>query len=518
MVILRKGAKLMAEYLLGIDNGSTVCKAAIFDLEGREVQVAGRKIEPQYPHSGWTERSMNLLWQGTAEAVREAITASGIDPKQIVGVGATGHGNGLYLLDKQGKPARRGIQSMDTRAAGIINEWNARELHSQVFPYTVQALWPAQPNALLAWIKRNEPDVYKRIGAVLMCKDYTIYCLTGEITTDFTDMSGTSLMDVRNKCYSKELLELYDLAELWNALPTLVHSFEVIGKVMPEAAKATGLAAGTPVVGGIFDVDASALGAGVFKPGQVCIIAGTWSINEIVTAEPLVDPSLFMTSIYTVPDLWLTIEASATSATNLEWFVTHFCSEERVEAKKRGISVYEMCNEMVASLPPGGTDVIFHPFLYGSNVQPTARAGFYGIAGWHTKAHVVRALYEGIVYCHLNHIEKLREAGAQMDVARLTGGGSRSQVWTQIFADTIQLPMEVPAGIEMGARGAAICAGIGVGVYKDHADAVAKAVKIERRQEPNPEATPHYLARYAEYRRLLQAMQEPWDHLSQLGQ
>ncbi len=508
----------MTEYLLGVDDGSTVSKAAIFDLEGHEIQVASRKIEPDYPHPGWTERSMDVLWQGTAEAIKEAITASGISPEQIIGVGTTGHGNGLYLLDRHGNPARPGIQSLDTRAAGIVDEWNSRDLHSQVFPFTVQSLWPAQPNALLAWIKRNEPEVYEQIGAVLMCKDYITYRLSGEITTDFSDMSGTSLMDVRNKRYSRELLELYDLAEVWDAMPALAQSFDVVGQVTPEAAEATGLTAGTPVVGGIFDVDASALGSGVVSPGQVCIIAGSWSINEIVTAEPIVDPSLFMTSIYTVPGLWLTIEASATSATNLEWFVTHFCGEERVEAEKRGVSVYEMCNEMVASLPPGGTDVIFHPFLYGSNVQPTARAGFYGIAGWHTKAHVVRALYEGVVYCHLNHIEKLRAAGAEMDVARLTGGGSRSQVWTQIFADALQLPMEVPKGVEMGARGAALCAGIGAGVYKDHADAVAKAVQLERRQEPNAEATPHYLARYAEYQRLLQAMQEPWDHLNKLSQ
>jgi L-xylulokinase len=508
----------MAEYLLGVDNGNTVSKAALFDLEGREIQIASRKVEPDYPHPGWTERSMDVLWQSTAEAIREVITASDIKPKEVVGVSTTGHGNGLYLLDKEGNPARPGIQSLDTRAADIIDEWNNRNLHSQVFPYTVQAFWPAQPNALLAWIKRNEPEVYERIGAVLMCKDYIKYCLSGEITTDFSDMSGTSLLEVRNRRYSKELLELYDLAELWEAMPTLAESFEVIGQITPKAAETTGLAAGTPVVGGIFDVDASALGAGVFQSGQVCVIAGTWSINEIVTDKPLVDPSLFMTSIYTVPGLWLSIEASATSATNLEWFVTHFCGEEQAKAEERGISVYDLCSEMVASLPPGGTDVIFHPFLYGSNVQPTARAGFYGIAGWHTKAHLVRALYEGIVYCHLNHIEKLRAAGAQMDVVRLTGGGSRSQVWTQIFADTIQLPMEVPAGVEMGARGAAICAGIGVGTYKDHAEAVAKAVKVERRQEPNPEASPHYLARYAEYQRLLEAMQEPWDHLIKLSQ
>ncbi|CAB1058427.1 Carbohydrate kinase, FGGY family [Olavius sp. associated proteobacterium Delta 1] len=508
----------MSEYLLGIDNGNTISKAAIFDLAGREIQVTSRKADSEYPQPGWTERSMDELWQSTAMAVKDALSQSGIKPQQIIGVGTTGHGNGLYLIDKDGRPARAGIQSLDSRAAHIIDNWNRDGLHDQVFPFTTQAFWPAQPNALLAWIKQNEAQVYQRIGAVLMVKDYIKYCLTGEITSDFTDMSGTSLMDVRNKCYSEELLNFYDLADIRPALPTLVTSFEIAGRITPDAARATGLAAGTPVVGGLFDVDASALGAGVHQPGQVCIIAGTWSINEIVTSDPIVDPALFMTSIYTVPDLWLTIEASATSATNLEWFVTQFCAEEKTEADRRGISVYDVCSEMVDSLPPGGSDIIFHPFLFGSNVQASARAGFYGIAGWHTKAHMLRSLYEGVVYGHLSHFEKLRDAGSQVDVARLSGGGAHSSVWTQIFADTLQLPMEVPDGIEIGARGAALSAGIGVGVYKDHADAVATAVKIERRQEPNPAATPFYLERYAEYKKLLECMQEPWDRLSRLKQ
>jgi L-xylulokinase len=508
----------MTEYLLGIDNGNTISKAAIFDLQGHEIQVTSRQVESVFPHTGWTERDMDALWQNTTMTIKEALSTSGIKPEQIIGIGTAGHGNGLYLLDKQGQPARPGIQSLDTRAADIVDGWNRQGLHAQVFPFTTQAFWPAQPNSLLAWIKKNEPHVYERIGAVLMCKDYIKYCLTGEITSDFTDMSGTSLMDVRGKCYSEELLDLYDLGELWEALPTLVHSFEIAGRVTPNAAKATGLAVGTPVVGGLFDVDASALGAGVYRPGQVSIIAGTWSINEIVTAEPIVDPTVFMTTIYTVPDLWLTLEASATSATNLEWFVTQFCAEEKAAADKRGISVYEVCSEIVDSLPPGGTDIIFHPFLFGSNVQASARAGFYGIAGWHTKAHMLRALYEGVVYGHLSHIEKLRDASSQIDVARLSGGGARSRVWTQIYADTLQLPIEVPDGTEIGARGAAMSAGIGVDVYKDHADAVTTAVKVERRQEPNPDATPYYLARYSEYTRLLESMQEPWDHLSRLKQ
>lgn len=511
----------MSEYLLGIDNGNTISKAAIFDLEGREIQVFSRQVKSDFPHKGWTERSMDDLWQSTAMTVKDALNQSGIKPQQIIGIGTTGHGNGLYLIDKEGRPARAGIQSLDSRAADVVANWNRNNLHDQVFPYTTQAFWPAQPNALLAWIKQNEPQVYQRIGAVLMVKDYIKYCLTGEVTSDFTDMSGTSLMDVRHKRYSDELLNLYNLTDIRPALPTLVNSFEMAGRVTPDAARATGLAPGTPVVGGLFDVDASALGAGVYQPGQVCIIAGTWSINEIVTADPIVDPALFMTSIYTVPDLWLTIEASATSATNLEWFVTQFCTEEKAAADERGISVYDVCSEMVDSLPPGGSDIIFHPFLFGSNVQASARAGFYGIAGWHTKAHMLRSLYEGVVYGHLSHLEKLRDAGGtgnRIEAARLSGGGAHSSVWTQIFADTLQLPMEVPEGIEIGARGAAMSAGIGVGVYQDHADAVATAVKLKRRQEPNPAATPFYLERYTEYKKLLECMQELWDRLSRLKQ
>jgi len=507
----------MSQYLLGIDNGSTVSKAALFDLHGKEIAVVSHKALTEYPHPGWTERDMETLWQGTARAIREVIAKSGIKPEEIAGVGNTGHGNGVYLLDKQGKPLRHGIQSMDSRATDVLTEWEQRNLHQQVFPFTIQSFWPAQPNALLLWLKKNEPRNYERLGAILMVKDYIKYRLTGEITGDFTDMSATSLMDVRNKCYSRELMDLYDLSEAYDALPPLKQSSEVIGQVTPAAAQETGLAVGTPVVGGLFDVDASAIGAGAININQACLVAGSWSINEVITKEPIVDPSLFMTTLFAESGLFLTIEGSATSATNLEWFVNQCCGDERAEAKRRGVSVYEICSEEVASLPPGSTNIIFHPFLYGSNVQPTARAGFYGVAGWHTRAHLLRALYEGVVFGHLNHIEKLRKAGGQINTARLAGGGSRSVVWSQMFADTIQVPMEISDGNELGARGAALSAGVGAGIYRDYAEAVQEAVKIVRVHEPIPTNTPHYLARYAEYERLTKVMQEPWEALNKLG-
>ena len=507
----------MSQYLLGIDNGSTVSKAALFDLRGKEIAVASCKVETEYPHPGWTERDMEMLWLSTASAIREVLSSSGARPQDIAGIGNTGHGNGLYLLDKQGRSLRNGIQSMDSRAASVLTGWKAHNLHAQVFPFTIQSFWPAQPNALLAWIKHNEPHNYERIGAILMVKDYIKYRLTGEITGDFTDMSATSLLDVRNQCYSRELMALYGIPEIYDSLPPLKQSSEICGQVSLAAAEQTGLAAGTPVVGGLFDVDASAIGAGAINPNQACLVMGSWSINEVITQDPIVDPELFMTTIFAVPGLFLTIEGSATSATNLEWFVNQCCGDERAEARRRGVSVYEVCNEEVASLPPGSTNIIFHPFLYGSNVQSTARAGFYGVAGWHTRAHLLRSLYEGVVFGHLSHIEKLRKAGGQINTARLAGGGSRSSVWSQMFADTIQVPMEITDGNELGARGAALSAGIGAGIYRDYAEAVQEAVSVVRVHEPIAANTPLYLARYAEYQRLLKVMQVPWEELSSLG-
>jgi L-xylulokinase len=506
----------MGTYLLGIDNGNTVSKAAIFDVSGGEIAVASCKVETLYPHPGWTERDMEALWHSTASAIRDVLAKSSVSPGEIAGIGCTGHGNGLYLLDRQGKPLRNGIQSMDTRAADVIADWNQRDLAASVFPYTIQSFWPAQPNALLAWIKRHEPQHYERIGAILMCKDYIKYRLTGEASGDYTDMSATSLIDVRNRRYSRDLMALYGLSEIYDALPPLKQCFEVAGQVTRSAAEETGLAQGTPVVGGMFDVDASAVGCGAVQPGQACIVVGTWGINEVITETPLVDPNLFMTTLFAEPGKFLSIEASPTSATNLEWFVAQCCGDERAEAARRGVSVYDVCSEEVASVSPESTNIVFHPFLYGSNVQPTARAGFYGIAGWHTRAHLLRALYEGVVFGHLSHLEKLRAAGAVVKTARMTGGGSRSPIWTQMFADTLQTPIEVSDGSEVGARGAALSAGIGAGVYRDYAEAAERAVKIVRVQEPDPANTPHYRSRYAEYQRLVQVMQGPWEALNKL--
>jgi L-xylulokinase len=508
----------MGKYLMGIDNGLTLSKVAIFDLEGRTIRVASRKIEMQYPKPGYTERDMALVWQKTAEAIHEVMDSSGITPDEILAIGNSGHGNGLYILDREGRAFRPSIASMDGRAPEIVDEWNQPGgVRDQAFPYTLQACWAGQPSVLLAWLKRHEPDSYRKIDKVMMCTDYVKYCLTREHTTDYSIISGSSLFDSPNRTFSRDLLKIYDIAELLPAMPRPVWGHEIAGKVTPEAARLTGLTAGTPVTGGLFDIDAAAIGSGVISEGVLCIIAGTWSINQVVSREPIIDKRIFLSSLFAIPGMWLTLEASAASATNLEWFVNNFCYEEKQEAQARGISVYDVCNEKVASLAPGSTDVIFHPYLFGSDVQATARAGFYGLGAWHTKTHVLRALYEGVIYGHMSHVEKLRAAGAKIEKARMTGGGSHSRVWTQMFSDALQLPIEVPEGAEVAARGVAMAAGVGVGVYRDYADAVAKVVRVEREHVPDSESTPAYRARYREYMNILEAMKEPWNRLAKLS-
>lgn len=503
----------MTAYLLGIDNGGTISKAAIFDVQGKQIASAIRKVSAAYPRPGWVERSMTDVWQTTIEAIRALLSETGIAPSEIVAVGCTGHGNGLYLLDAAGQPLRSAVLAVDNRAGGVVAEWQEQGLLERFWNPLYQQMWPGQVAPMLAWLKRHEPETYARIGHVLLCKDYIKYCLTGTLTTDPMDMSGTCLLDVKTGRYAAEALAAFGIDEQERALPELVESTQIVGQVTEAAARLTGLQAGTPVAAGMFDVSAQALSVGALNPGQACIAAGTWGINSVVTADVIDNRDLFMNSVY-LSGTCLLLEASPTSASNLEWFVTEFCAAEREEAHRRGLSVYEVCNEIVERTPQ--TSILFHPYLFGSNVGASARAGFYGVGGWHTRAHLLRAVYEGVVYTHLTHIDKLRRAGVTIDSARLTGGGARSRVWGQMFADVLNTPMEVVTGDEMGARGVAMCAGIGAGVYRDYADAAAQVVWVEHRYQPDPARQDYYQARSRLHQRLTDVLRDAWEEMGAL--
>jgi L-xylulokinase len=490
-------------YFLGIDNGGTMSKAAVYNADGKELSVATCRVPQLTPRAGWSERDMNQLWTDTAAVIRSAISKSGVSSSQILGVACTGHGNGLYLLDKHGKPLRNGINSNDERAQCYIDDWRRRSVGEQVLPKTAQSLWSAQPAPLLAWLRDNEPEVFNNIGTILMVKDYIRYRLTGERRAEITDMSGTGLMNVVNVTYDAAVPEAYGLPEITEWMPPLVESAETAGYVSAEAASLTGLQQGTPVAGGMFDIDACALSSGILDSRQFSIVAGTWGNNQYIDRRPLVDRELFMTSRYVVPGWFLMLEGSPTSAGNLEWFLETFFAHERMVFGER---FYEYISELVAGVETGSR-VAFLPFLYGCN-NGNLKSGFFGLDASHGRAEMLRAIFEGVVFSHYQHIERLLKFRAYPEVIRLTGGAARSHTWCQMFADCVGIPVETPAGSELGALGAAMAAAVATKFYPDFNQAVNAMTDIDKSYLPNPLYTSVYREKYLAYRNLIRKLND----------
>jgi L-xylulokinase len=492
-----------ARFLLGIDVGNTVIKAVLFDLTGRQVAAHAIDGQSSTPESGHVERDLNELWRNAREALQRCVTDAGIEPRQIAAIGCAGHGNGLYLLDRDDRPLV-GIQSLDMRAADLAAEL-AAEHGAELHDLTLQQPWPSQTPVLLSWLRIHRPETVERAGSLLMCKDFITFQLTGRKVSDVSDMSGCGMLVLPECRYDDGLFELYGLQGLGHLLPPLVQPTEVVGAVTAEAAELTGLAEGTPVIGGYFDVISSALGSGVVAPGAASIIVGTWSINQYVADEPVVDRSLLMVSAFG-PDRYMIMDNSATSASHLEWYVREF-----VERGEHHDDPYGYCHRRLAEVEPRLDDPYFHPFLYGSALGSQYRAGFNGLAGWHGEGHLIRALFEGVVFEHRRHIETLRAARATIERATLSGGGARSAVWGQMFADCLGIPISVAEEEETGALGAALGAGVGVGVFADYEQAVAAMTRIRRTFEPDPRMAAHYDHRYTTSRDLTEALQGFWN-------
>ena len=494
-------------HLLGLDAGNTVIKAVLFDLRGR--QVASRALQGQSssPKPGHVERDLDELWANACTVIGGCIADSGIAPEQIAGIGCAGHGNGLYLLDGDQRPLV-GIQSLDTRAAGLASELSARHgdaLHA----LCLQKPWPSQTPVLLAWIKRERPELYRAAHTVLLCKDVITHRLTGKRVSEISDMSGCGLLRMPDCTYDETLLALYGLEDAREKLPRLIGPSDIAGRVTARAA--CGLAEGTPVSGGLIDVVSSALGSGVSRPGQASIILGTWSINQVLSDKPLVNPDMFMVASFG-PGRYVNIEASATSAANLEWYVRGF-----VERGAHRDAPFEHANACVAGVTPKHDDPYFHPFLFGSGQGAEFRAGFYGLAGWHGEGHLLRALFEGVVFEHRRHIEVLAGAGITIDRAVLSGGGSRSPHWPQMMADALGVPITVAECRETGALGAAIGAGVAVGLFADYEAGVTAMTSVGRVFEPVAAMREHYDHRYRTYLSLIEAMRPFWTAQQQLA-
>lgn len=501
----------MSKYLMGIDNGGTAIKVGIYDLEGNEVATSGTNTEVITPSPGRYERDMNEIWNANIEAITNVLKESNIKGEQIAGIAVTGHGNGLYMIDNEGNPTYNAIQSSDSRAVDIVEKWNNDGTFDKVHPKTLQSLWPASTIALLAWMKDNKPEVINKTKSVFFAKDYVRYKLTGEVYVEITDLSGSNILNNIEKEYDIELLNDFGIGDLIDIMPPIKNSADICGYITKDVSRLTGLKEGTPVAGGMFDIDAAGIATGINDESKMNVIVGTWANNQYISSKPVITKDIFMTSLYSIPGYWLVLEGSATSASNLEWFVQNFMDEESKKAKAQGTSIYKVCDNIVENLNPTESDIVFLPFLYGSNASLKAKSAFVGLEGWNKRDHVIRAIYEGIAFSHKTHYENLLKHRNKPEVIRIAGGAGRSKVWMQMFADILETPLEIIGASELGTMGASMCAGVATGIFKDFNEAIEKMVKVIRRVEPDNSKKNIYQKKYNRYKKVISSLETFWD-------
>lgn len=482
-------------------------KAVLFDTAGRQVARGSATVPLNTPRPRWVERDMEDVWQAAHRAIRACLAEAGPAAGQAVAaVGVAGHGDGLYAIDERERPVRAAIVAMDTRAEPVLDGWQDTPIWNRVLTLSGTVPFAGSPAALLAWLKHHEPGVLEQARWLLACKDWLRLKLTGTVATDPTDASA-SFTDMNRGTYSPELLDLYDIGEIAPKLPPVLPCDAVAGAVTRAAAEVTGLTAGTPVVTGAHDVDAAAIGIGSTAPGELCLIGGTFSINQVVSERPVTDPRWQVRS-FVRPGQWMIMSTSPASVVNLEWFLRVV----GVPAEPQE-GVYDAIAREVGTHLGGRSEVLFHPFVYGSPHQRSASGTFLGMRGWHGCGHLLRALLEGVVFNHRWHVDALCSTLLVTGPARLTGGAARSEIWSQMFADALRRPITVTDVEESAARGAALLAATAVGLLDGVEDPRAGAAVL-RRHEPDADRVAVLEEAYRAYVEALEALGPVWTRLA----
>jgi len=498
---------------MGLDLGTMLIKAAVFDLKGRMIASSSREVEVEFPKPGWAEQDPEHLWSVAARVIRECLSSRGIDSSRIIGLSLTGQMHGTFLVDEEGKLARRkAIIWLDSRSREILKRYSESGLADRIYDVSGWKLITSMQVMHLSWLRENEPETLRKAKHFMACKDYIRFKLTGKPMMDRTDASVTGLMDSRRGEWSEELCD--ELGIPLDILPELKNSWEYAGEVTEEAAKETGLKPGTPVAAGAGDICSTALGAGVVRPGQLCAIVGTAGIYELVTDKLILDEERrYSVAYHAVPNAWLLEAVQMTAGAALRWFKDEFGYEEQLRGKEVGKSAYALMDEKAAASPPGARGVIFHPFLQGERspfVKPTARGIFYGIGLWTKKGDMIRAVMEGTAYAARDNIDLFRRK-AEIKEVRLAGGGAQSDLWAQIIADVLNLEISIPNCVECGALGAAMEASVVAGVHENPVEAAENMVQVEKSFKPNKENAARYDKLFPLYRKLYETLWNFYD-------
>ena len=491
--------------VLGIDIGTTSTIAILVRLPDQVLGTASRGVALHSPKPGWAEEDPAIWWANVCALTRELIDGSGIDPGELAAIGIAGMLPAVVLLDRDGVLLRPSIQQSDGRCGAEVDdmrrEWNEAAFLAKAGNGINQQLVGAK----LRWIEKHEPDVHTRIGTIFGSYDYINWRLTGERAIEQNWALEAGFVDVGTHRIDDELVSFAHCPP--GALPRKSTSHEILGKVTAEAAAATGLPAGLPVVGGAADFIASALGAGVVGQGDVLLKFGG-SIDVLIATDTVKPDHRMFLDYHLVPGLFVPNGCMSTGGSGLNWFAATFAGGEAAAARADGLSLHQHLDRLAAPKPSGADGLAILPYFLGEKTpihDPAARGLFSGLTFSHDLGHLWRAMLEAYAYAIRHHVEVLRDMGHRTDRFLVSDGGSNSRIWMQIVADVLQVPLQRLVGHPGSCIGAAWTAAIGAGLTDDWTG-VARFVTHGEIIEPEPAHAALYTQGYARFRDLYARM------------
>ncbi len=491
-------------YLLGIDIGTSGVKTLLIDQDGR---IAGRVMReyPLYtPRPLWAEQEPDDWWNGSVEAVRQLLQQTGVQGDEIAGIGLSGQMHGSVFLDGEGRVLRRALLWCDQRT-GDQCDWITRQVgEATVVEETLNPVLTGFTAGKIVWLRDNEPDAWSLVAHVLLPKDFIRYRLTGALAAEVSDASGTALFNVRKRTWSDAMLDGAGIPRIW--MPPVAESVEVTAHVSPDAARLTGLRAGTPVVGGGGDQAAGAVGNGIVEPGAVSVSMGTSGVVFAYADEPVLDPGLRThTFCHAVPGKWHVMGVMLSAGGSLRWWRDTFADAEKQRAVELGVDPYELICAHAETAPAGCEGMIFLPYLSGERTphkDPNARGVFYGVTYRSDRSHFARAVMEGVCYGLNDSYRIMADMGVPLQESRASGGGARSPFWRQMLADITGIPQSVVNIDEGPALGACLLAGVGVGIWPDVPAACRQTIRVVDVTAVNKDAHAQYQHSFAQFGRL----------------
>ena len=490
----------MKQYLLGIDIGTSGCKAALFDKGGAVICQATKPYKVFYPQSGFAEQNPDDWWAAVCLAIKEILDSNGIKSGEIAGIGVDGQSWSAIAVDKDGNVLCPTPIWMDTRAADICEELDREIGEESIFNLCGNPLKPSYTSPKILWYKKHRPEMYSKIHTVLQSNSFIVYRLTGVITQEKSQGYGWHCFDMRKNTWDMEMCGKMGIST--SLLPDILDCHQIAGTVTEKAAELTGLMAGTPVVAGGLDAACATLGAGVLHAGETQEQGGQAGGMSICIDKYNSDIRLILGS-HVVPGKWLLQGGTVGGGGVIEWFDREFGSGD-----------FKVLDALASEINPGADGMVFLPYMAGERSpiwDMNARGVYYGINFAKTKGHFIRSSLEGVAFSLKHNLEVAEQAGASVEKLFSVGGAANSKLWTQIKSDITGKPIEVPSSDTAATLGAAMLAGVGTGLYKDFEEAVGSTVKITKQYEPNPLNLPVYSEAYQTYLELYKQLKPIMD-------